>query len=59
MEDGYSQIKRGERHLLVCKYVQSPTELLSAEQGQEDLGNQNTTYGGPIRFSLGDVFTER
>ncbi len=38
--------------LLVCKHVQSPSELLSAEQGQEGLGRRNTTYGGLMRFYL-------
>ena len=38
--------------LLVCKHVQSPSELLSAEQGQEGSGRRNTTYGGLMRFYL-------
>lgn len=36
--------------VLVCKHVQSPSELLSAEQGQEGSGRRNTTYGGLMRF---------
>lgn len=38
--------------LLVCKHVQSPSELLSAAQGQEGSGKRNTTYGGLMRFYL-------
>ena len=38
--------------LLVCKHVQSPSELLSAEQGHEGSGRRNTTYGGLMRFYL-------
>ena len=38
--------------LLVRKHVQSPSELLSAEQGHEGSGRRNTTYGGLMRFYL-------
>lgn len=38
--------------VLVSKHVQSPSELLSAEQWQEGLGRPNTTYSRLMRFYL-------
>ncbi|KAI4801699.1 hypothetical protein KUCAC02_019577 [Chaenocephalus aceratus] len=47
-----SSAQRGGFLLLVCEHVQSPSELLSAEQGQGGSGRRNTTYGGLMRFYL-------